>query len=53
MLESIGQLRLAPPESGAQDITAWRNFGAALRGSLEQGKLDPAAATYVKVGRVA
>ena len=43
VLEKMGQLRLAPPESGAQDITTWRNFGAALRGSVEQGKLDPVA----------
>ena len=51
VLESIGQLRLAPPETGAEDITAWRNFGAALRGSVEQGRMDPVAGTYVKIGR--
>jgi ABC-type transport system involved in cytochrome c biogenesis permease subunit len=50
VLESIGQLRLVPPESGAKDVAAWRNFGAALRGSVEQGRLDPAAATFVKLG---
>ncbi|MEJ1972358.1 MAG: cytochrome c biogenesis protein ResB [Lacunisphaera sp.] len=28
VLESLGQLRLVPPESGAADVTTWRNFGA-------------------------
>ncbi len=50
VLESGGQLRLVPPASGAENIASWRNFGAALRTSVEPGTLDAAAATFVKLG---
>ncbi len=51
VLESIGQLRLAPPESGAHDVVSWRNFGVALKDSMERGRLDAAAGAYMKLGR--
>ena len=50
VLESLGQLRLAPPAAGAENITTWRNFGAALRSTVDQGRLDPAPAAFVKLG---
>lgn len=51
VMESTGQLRLAPPDSGARDVTTWRNFGAALRSSLGTGRLDHAATAWVALGR--
>jgi ABC-type transport system involved in cytochrome c biogenesis permease subunit len=51
VLETRGQLRLAPPPTGAGQITTWRNFGAALRASVDQGRLDPVAAAFVRAGR--
>jgi ABC-type transport system involved in cytochrome c biogenesis permease subunit len=51
VLEQMGQLRLAPPDAGAQDLGAWRNYGAALNASVERGRLDDATAAYMKLGQ--
>ena len=49
-LESMGYLRPIPPEAGKTDPAGWRNAGAALRTSIEHGRLDPAMAFYAKLG---
>ena len=49
-LEQFGYLRLIPPETHQEDLTTWLNTGAALRTSVDRGRLDPATASYVKIG---
>jgi ABC-type transport system involved in cytochrome c biogenesis permease subunit len=49
-LESVGYLLLMPPETGKASPAGWRNTGAALNESLTRGRLDPAAASYVRIG---
>jgi len=49
-LEQFGYLRLIPPETNQEDLTTWLNTGAALRTSVDRGRLDPATASYVRTG---
>ncbi len=49
-LEQFGYLRLIPPETHQEDLTKWLNTGEALRISVDRGRLDPATASYVKLG---
>ena len=49
-LEQFGYLRLIPPETNRTDLTAWLNTGAALRTSVDRGRLDTATASYIKIG---
>ena len=49
-LETLGYLRPIPPETNRADVMGWRNAGAALRTSIEHGRLDPAMAVYTGLG---
>ena len=49
-LESLGYLRLIPPETGKADATGWMNAGAALNASVVRGRLNSAMAAYVGLG---
>jgi len=49
-LESLGYLRVIPPQTRPTDPMGWGNAGAALRQSLDHGKLDPALAFYAQLG---
>jgi ABC-type transport system involved in cytochrome c biogenesis permease subunit len=49
-LEALGYLRPIPPETGKTDAKGWMNFGAALRQSVDRGRLNGAAATYIGLG---
>ena len=49
-LETLGTLRLIPPEKDATDPAAWRTSGAALQAGIARGRLDAGTAAYVRLG---
>ena len=49
-LETLGYLRPIPPETGKTDAKGWMNAGAALRASMDRGRLDAGTATFVGLG---
>jgi len=49
-LESFGYLRLIPPVGARTDGAGWMNAGAALRTSVDRGRLDDATASFVGLG---
>ena len=50
-IETFGNLRLIPPATGDQaNLAAWSNPGAALRASVERGRLDAATSAYIRLG---
>ncbi len=50
-LEQLGYLRPIPPVASPTDPAGWRNAGAALGASLQNGRLDPSLDFYAALGR--
>ncbi len=49
-LETLAYLRPIPPETGQTDAKGWMTAGAALRASVERGRLDHATDAFIKLG---
>ncbi|HVU34904.1 MAG TPA: cytochrome c biogenesis protein CcsA [Opitutaceae bacterium] len=51
VMESDGYLRPVPPETAMTDVMHWQSEGGALNAAVASGRFNPAALTYVELGR--